>query len=89
MWMPQPAKPSFVKALIVVVIFAVPTAWCLHFVFFAPPIVWDILVPIVVLAAATIVHSRMTNDWRARYSMNLDTIEKRRAVGRNIRIDRR
>ncbi|HEY5258368.1 MAG TPA: hypothetical protein VIJ12_08315 [Candidatus Baltobacteraceae bacterium] len=89
MWMPPPGKPSFAKALFVVAFFIVPIAWGLHFVFFAPPPVWDIFVPIVTLAAAAIVHSRMANDWRAQYEMNLNTIEQRNAVGRNIRIDRR
>lgn len=67
----------------------VPLAWGLHFVIKASRSVWEICVPVVIVAAAAIINSLMLNDWRAKDTMNLETFEKRTSVGRNIRIDRR
>jgi uncharacterized membrane protein len=89
MYLPQPAQPTYVKALIVTAPFVSAVAWLVHFIIAAPILTWVIFVGIASMIVAAVVHSRVTDDWRARYGMNLEIFEKRNSVGRNIRIDRR
>jgi hypothetical protein len=83
------SKPRYWKALLVTVIFSVPLALFARAVVPMTDIVWFGLTIGLSLVMAWTIHTRMIDDWRARYEMNLTTFEKRNAVGKNVRIDRR
>ncbi|HXM07963.1 MAG TPA: hypothetical protein VN936_10880 [Candidatus Acidoferrum sp.] len=51
-------------------------------------LVWCLLTAGISLAIAWTIYSRMVNDWRTIYGMNLTTLEKRNAVKRNANIPR-
>jgi hypothetical protein len=82
-------QPRFWKAVLVALVFTVPTALLSRALIAMTDAVWFALTIGATLVIAWAVHSRMRNDWRSRYEMNLTTFEKRKAVGRNIRIGRR
>jgi hypothetical protein len=82
-------KPRDWKALLATLVFSVPLALLARAVIPMTDLVWFLLPAGMTLAIAWAIHLQMINDWRAKYHMNLTTFEKRRAVGRNIRIGRR
>lgn len=83
------SKPLFWKALIATLFFSVPLALFARAFVRMTDIVWFALTIGLTLVAAAAIHSRTMNDWRASDTMHLRDFEKRNAVGRNIRIDRR
>ena len=89
MYLPQPSKPTYAKALFVTALFVLPAAWIGHLAIKAPAVLWAIMTAIAWAAIAALVHSRVQNDWRTRGRLNLGRAEKRHAVGRNVRISRR
>ena len=91
-YLPKPKQPKFWKALVVTAILVIPAA-ILSYGFVRtihmPDVVWLALSLFIWLAVATTVHLRVSNDWRAQYTMNLTEFEARHAVPRNVRVDRR
>lgn len=85
----EPPKPTFLKALIVVAIFAIPIAWFTHFMVRIPAIVFVPIAALLTLAAAWAVHSRVSDDWRSRWRMNFSVADRSSAVERNVRVKRR
>jgi hypothetical protein len=82
-------EPRFWKALLATMFFSVPLALLARAAVPMTDLVWFALTIGLTLAIAGTIYGRMINDWRAGHTMHLETFEKRNAVGKNIKIDRR
>jgi K+ transporter len=83
------SEPRFWKALLASALFVVPLALFTRALIRMTDVVWFAITIGCALAVAWTIHSRTMNDWRAGDTMHLRTFEKRRLVGKNIKIDRR
>jgi hypothetical protein len=81
-------QPRYWKALVVTLVFTIPLALFARSRVPMTDLVWCVLTAGISLAIAWTIYSRMVNDWRTIYGMNLTALEKRNAVKRNANIPR-
>lgn len=89
MYLPQPGKPKYWKALLTTALFAMPLSLFPRAFFHMSDAVWLVSAVAATVVIAAMVHARIANDWRASDTMRLEDFDRRTAVTRNVRIDRR
>ena len=85
-----PPQPKFWKALVTVAPIVALVTWTIPLFHLHMPS-WLLMGAAVVawIAISGAVHSRVSNDWRGEYGMNLTITEHRSSVARNVRFGKR
>jgi len=88
--LPDPPEPKYWKALLMAALFCIPLSLFVRAVIVhMSDLAWFIMLGVMTLIASYTIHQRVTNDWRARDTMNLERTDRATSVERNIRIGRR
>jgi hypothetical protein len=81
---PSP-QPRFWKALVAAAILTVPLSLLVRVFVPMSDLIWFAVVALSSLVIASLVHARVTNDWRAQYHLNLGVFERRTNVAPGVR----
>ena len=79
------SAPKFWKAALTAAVFCLPAALLVRAFVPMSDLVWILVALSSTLVVASIVHARVSNDWRVQYTLNLETFEHRANVAPNIR----
>lgn len=87
---PDPPEPKYWKALLVAALFCIPLSLFVRaIIVHMSDLAWSVMASAMTPIASYTIHQRVTNDWRAQYTMNLRHFDRESSVERNIRIGRR